>query len=76
MVEFRLRMVDAEKGFLPECPYVLAQIEFPGVDTLFLARLIGVEPEDANLDWVGMKAKGRFRRLNKLQPTDVYFFPA
>ncbi len=61
--------------FLPECPYVLAQIEFPGVDTLFLARLIGVEPEDANLDWVGMKVKGRFRRLSKFKPTDVYFYP-
>ena len=32
--------------FLPECPFVLALIDFPGVDTLFLARLIGVEPED------------------------------
>ena len=61
--------------FLPECPYVLAQIEFPGVDTLFLARLIGVEPEDASLDWVGMKVKGRFRRLSKFKPTDVYFYP-
>jgi uncharacterized OB-fold protein len=62
--------------FLPECPFVLAQIEYPGVDTLFLARLIGVNPEEANLDWIGMKVKGRFRRLSKFKPTDVYFYPA
>jgi uncharacterized protein len=62
--------------FLPECPFVLALIALPGVDTLFLARLIGVDPEAADLDWIGMKVRGRFRRLSKLKPTDVYFFPA
>lgn len=62
--------------FLPECPFVLAQIQLPGVDTLFMARLIGVDPEDASLEWIGMKVKGRFRRLSKFKPTDVYFYPA
>ena len=62
--------------FLPECPYVLVQVEFPGVDTLFLSRLVGVEPAEASLDWIGMKVKGRFRRLSKLKPTDLYFYPA
>ncbi len=62
--------------FLPETPYVLAQVEFPGVNTLFLARLIGVDPEEAGTDWIGMKVKGRFRRLSKFKPTDVYFYPA
>lgn len=62
--------------FLPECPFVLALIEFPGVDTLFLTRLTGVEPEEADISWIGMKVKGRFRRLSKLKPTDVYFYPA
>ena len=62
--------------FLPECPFVLALIEFPGVDTLFLARLIGLDPDEANLDWIGMKVKGQFRRLSKFKPTDVYFYPA
>jgi uncharacterized OB-fold protein len=62
--------------FLPECPFVLAQVEFPEVDTLFLARLIGDEPEEADLPWIGMKVKGRFRRLSKFKPTDVYFSPA
>jgi uncharacterized OB-fold protein len=62
--------------FLPECPFVLAQINFPNVDTLFLARIIGLDPEEASLDWIGMKVKGRFRRLSKFKPTDVYFYPA
>jgi hypothetical protein len=62
--------------FLPECPYVLAQIEFPGTNTLFMARLIGVDPEEASLDWIGMPVKGRFRRLSKFKPTDLYFYPA
>jgi uncharacterized OB-fold protein len=61
--------------FLPECPFVLALIEFSGVDTLFLARLIGLDPDQASLEWVGMKVKGRFRRLSKFKPTDVYFYP-
>jgi hypothetical protein len=61
--------------FLPECPFVLGLIEFPEVDTLFLARLIGLDPDEASLDWIGMKVKGRFRRLSKFKPTDVYFYP-
>jgi len=62
--------------FLPECPYVLAQIEFPEADTLFMARLIGVDPAEASLDWIGMRVQGRFRRLSKFKPTDIYFYPA
>jgi uncharacterized OB-fold protein len=62
--------------FLPETPYVLVQVEFPDVDTLFLARLVGVDPAEASADWIGMKIKGRFRRLSKLKPTDLYFYPA
>jgi len=62
--------------FLPECPFVLALIEFPGVNTLFLSRLIDVDPHQASLDWIGMKVRGRFRRLSKMRPTDIYFLPA
>ncbi len=62
--------------FLPECPFVLAQIEFPGVDTLFMARLTGLDPAEASLDWIGMRVRGRFRRLSKFKPTDIYFYPA
>lgn len=61
--------------FLPETPYVLALIEFDGVDTLFLTRLLGVDPDQASLDWIGMPVRPRFLRNSKLRPTDVYFVP-
>jgi hypothetical protein len=62
--------------FLPECPFILALIEFEGFDSLFLTRLLGVDPLTPSLDWVGMKVKPKYRRLSKLKPTDVYFVPA
>ena len=62
--------------FLPETPYVLALIEFDDVDTLFLTRLMGMDPEQASLDWVGLEVKPAFLRNSKLKPTDVYFTPA
>lgn len=61
--------------FLPETPFVLAMIEFEGVNTLFLTRLMGVDPHAASLDWIGMAVKPRFLRNSKLKPTDVYFVP-
>jgi hypothetical protein len=61
--------------FLPETPFVLALIEFEGVDTLLLTRLQGLEPAEASLDWIGMKVQPRFLRNSKLKPTDVYFVP-
>jgi uncharacterized OB-fold protein len=62
--------------FLPETPYVLAMIEFDDVETLFLTRLMGVDPQAASLDWIGMPVQPRFLRNSKLKPTDVYFVPA
>lgn len=62
--------------FLPETPFVLALIEFEGVDTLLLARLMGVDPAEPSLDWIGMRVQPRFLRNSKLKPTDVYFVPA
>jgi uncharacterized OB-fold protein len=62
--------------FLPETPFVLALIEFKGVNTLFLSRLLGVDPNQASLDWIGMRVQPRFLRNSKLKPTDVYFVPA
>ena len=62
--------------FLPETPYVLALIEFEGVNTLLLSRLLGVDPEAANLDWIGMAVQPKFLRNSKLKPTDVYFIPS
>jgi uncharacterized OB-fold protein len=61
--------------FLPETPFVLALIEFEAVNTLFLTRLMGVDPMAASLDWIGMEVKPRFLRNSKLKPTDVYFVP-
>jgi uncharacterized OB-fold protein len=62
--------------FLPECPFVLALIQFEGADTLFLSRLTGVDPDQASLDWIGMRVRARYLRNAKLKPTDVYFVPA
>ncbi len=62
--------------FLKETPFILALIEFEGADSLFLTRLVGLDPNQASLDWVGMKVKAKFRRLSKFKPTDVYFIPA
>ncbi len=62
--------------FLPETPFILILVEWPGVDTLFLSRLVGADPMAPSLSWVGMKVRARFKRLSKFKPTDVYFVPA
>ncbi|MBS1250591.1 MAG: hypothetical protein MAG431_02185 [Chloroflexi bacterium] len=62
--------------FLAETPFVLVLVEFEGVDTLLLSRLLGIDPLDASIDWVGMEVKPKFLRNSKLKPTDVYFVPA
>jgi uncharacterized OB-fold protein len=62
--------------FLPQTPFVLILVEFEGADTLFLSRLIGVDPAAAALDWIGMKVETRYVRNSKFRPTDVYFVPA
>jgi len=59
--------------FLKETPFNLALIEFDGVNTLFLTRLIGATEKEIE---VGMPVKARFRRLAQFKPTDVYFVPA
>ena len=61
------------EAFLKETPFNLALIEFDGVNTLFLARLIGLTEKDIR---VGMPVKAKFRRLAQFKPTDVYFVPA
>lgn len=62
--------------FLPETPFILALVEFEGVDTLLLTRLMGLDPQNPSLDWIGMRLRPRFLRNSKLKPTDVYFIPA
>jgi uncharacterized OB-fold protein len=62
--------------FLDQTPYVLVLVEFKHVNTLLLSRLMGVDPQEASLDWIGMKLQPQFIRNSKLKPTDVYFIPA
>ncbi len=61
--------------FLPQTPFVLILVDFEGADTLFLARLVGVDPNAASLDWIGTKVRARYVRNSKFKPTDVYFVP-
>jgi len=43
------------EAFLDETPYVLVLVEFEGVNTLLLSRLMGIDTEQATLDWIGME---------------------
>ncbi len=61
------------EAFLPECPFVLILVEFQGCDTLFLGRLVGVDPLEASIDWIGKPVRARFLRNSKFSPTDIYF---
>jgi uncharacterized OB-fold protein len=61
------------EAFLPECPFVLILVEFEGCNTLFLGRLLGVDPDGAGTHWIGKKVRGRFLRNSKFRPTDIYF---
>ena len=61
------------EAFLAETPFILILVEFEECDTLFLGRLVGVDPEAADLGWIGKKVRGRFLRNAKLKPTDIYF---
>ena len=54
---------------------MLALIEFEGVNTLLLTRLMGVDPAAPTLEWIGMPVAPRFLRNSKFKPTDVYFSP-
>ena len=61
------------EAFLKETPFTLVLVEFDGVDTLFLSRLIGTDPDEVE---VGMPVSARFLRNCKFKPTDVYFVAA
>lgn len=60
------------EAFLKETPYNLILVEFEGVDTLFLSRLIGVERDEMR---IGMEVEARFLRNSRFRVTDVYFVP-
>lgn len=59
------------EAFLKETPYHLILVEFEGIDTLFLSRLVGVEGEIE----VGMEVRAKFVRNSSFKATDVYFVP-
>lgn len=61
------------EAFLKETPFNLVLVEFDGIDTLLLARMIGASQEEMR---VGMKIRAQFRRNSRFDPTDVYFVPA
>jgi uncharacterized OB-fold protein len=60
------------EAFLKETPFTLILVEFDEVDTLFMSRLIGVEPDAVQ---IGMQVHARFLRNSKFMATDVYFIP-
>ena len=59
--------------FLKETPFNLVLVEFDGVSTHFLSRLVGVTQEQIE---VGMPVRAQFLRNSKFRATDVYFVPA
>jgi uncharacterized OB-fold protein len=63
----------AAQEFLKEVPFTLVLVEFDGVNTLFLSRLVGVEREKMR---IGLKIKAKFRRKATWSVRDVYFIPA
>lgn len=64
------------EAFLHETPFILGMIEIEGASTLLLTRIVGLNPDEASLKWVGMKVKAKFLRKSQFKPTDVYFVPA
>ncbi len=60
------------EAFLDQTPFHLIMVEFEGVDSLFMSRIIGVSAEDLK---IGMKVRAKFKRNLEFSPTDVYFVP-
>jgi len=63
----------AAQEFLKDVPFTLVLVEFEGVDTLFLSRLIGVDREEVQ---IGLPIKAKFRRKATWSVRDVYFVRA
>jgi uncharacterized OB-fold protein len=61
------------EAFLNQTPFSLVLVEFEGIDTLFMSRLVG--PKQAKYR-IGQKVRAKFLRKAKLKATDVYFVPA
>ena len=55
-----------------EEPFHLVLVEFRGVDTLFLSRLVGAGEGEVK---VGMRVRAQFLKKPRFRATDVYFVP-
>jgi hypothetical protein len=51
----------------------LALVEFDGVDSLFLSRLVGIKEDEI---FIGMKVRAEFRKIPRYLVSDVHFVPA
>ena len=60
------------ESFMNDIPYTLILVEFKGIDSLFMSRLINKENIKIS---IGMKVKAKFKRLQKFDVNDVYFIP-
>ncbi len=59
--------------FLKETPFNLALIEYDGVDTLLLSRLVGPSQDQV---YIGMKVKPQFRKTPRYLISDVVYVPS
>ncbi len=60
------------EAFLSETPFTLILVEFRGVDTLFLSRLVGSEEIEMT---IGMEVTARYASTPTFRVTDVWFVP-
>lgn len=60
------------EAFLKETPFTLILVEFDGVNTLFLSRLKGVEPDAV---CIGLPVIASFAKTPSFKVTDVWFEP-
>jgi uncharacterized OB-fold protein len=63
----------AAEAFWKDLPFVLAYIEFDGINTVLLTRLVGAKLDEVR---IGMKVRAKFKRLVEWSPNDVFFVPA
>jgi uncharacterized OB-fold protein len=59
--------------FLKETPFNLVLVEFEGVDTLLLSRLVGAKQDDI---YVGMRVVPKFRETPRYLISDLSYVPA
>lgn len=58
--------------FLKETPFNLVLVEFDGVDSFLLSRLVGIKEKDI---YIGMRVRAEFREAPRYLISDVHFVP-